>query len=116
MQCDHLARILGTARECITRTRQKKEKQQWECYASSQNAGMIGWSGMQSRPWPVMLKRRQRLKKPSGYLPKGGPRARRLFECSQANRSSVWWYLTPRQSDMSEVDEGDGVVDECVGD
>src|SRR5437773_4544041 len=109
MQCDHVARILGTARECIARTRQTKEEQQWECYASSQNAGMIAWAGMQSRPWRVMLKRRQRFKKPSGSLPESEPGARRLFGLSQANRSSEWSSLTPRPSRLSWSHEWLGV-------
>src|SRR2546421_2495223 len=109
MQCDPLARILGTARECIVRTRQMKEEQQWECYASSQNAGMTACSGMQSRPWWVMLKRRQRFKKPSGSLPESEPRARRLFGWSQANRSSAWSSLTPRPRRLSWSHEWLGV-------
>src|SRR2546430_12559433 len=109
MQCDPLARILGTAREFIVRTRQMKEEQQWECYASYQNAGMTACSGMQRMPWRVMLKRRQRLKKPSGSLPESEPGARRLFGLSQANRSSAWSSLTPRPSKLSWSHEWLGV-------
>src|SRR5947207_8427109 len=109
MQCDPLARILGTAREFIVRTRQMKEEQQWECYASYQNAGMTACSGMQRMPWRVMLKRRQRFKKPSGSLPESEPGARQLFGLSQANRSSAWSSLTPRPSKLSWSHEWLGV-------
>src|SRR5205823_4069889 len=101
MYTDQLISILGTAREFIVRTRQMKEEQQWECYASYQNAGMTACSGMQSMPWRVMLKRRQRFKKPSGSLPESEPGARRLFGLSQANRLSAWSSLTPRPSRLS---------------
>src|SRR5438132_1409291 len=109
MYTDQLISILGTAREFFVRTRQMKEEQQWECYASYQNAGMTACSGMQRMPWRVMLKRRQRFKKPSGSLPESEPMARQLFGLSQANRSSAWSSLTPRPSKLSWSHEWLGV-------